>query len=440
MPVTYATVPSPTGATFESTLQGLRNYDPVSFVAELVDTYGDIVRLPFGTQDIYLLNHPDFIHDVFVNKSSYFAKRKDTNAEGNYLHQISGILPLFEGQLGTTYAPIMVDAALHTRNRWEAIYQEHGHLRVDIYKEVMRITLEIVFQTLFQADVQAEAGQIVDAILTMDVGYGFDPIAALINDLVPTTPVFLTPKAEAARSYMLKLMLELVQTQRANSGDSRSLLSWLLKQQVNGQAISDEQVANQALTIMFSMHEVTATTLSWAWYLLSQYPEVDARLHTELTRVLNGRTPSFEDLPNLPYTEMVLKEVRRLYPSVWSVGRFVRDDVSFGDYRVPSGSILLFSQRIMHRDRRYFPEPDRFDPMRWTKEAEGARPEYSYFPFSAGPRQCAGRDFAPTKDALVLATLAQQWQARLVPDQHLEPYPQKSFTPRYGIQMTLHPR
>ncbi|MEH1815245.1 MAG: cytochrome P450 [Nostoc sp.] len=440
MPTTYTTVPSPTEATFDNTLQGLRNYDPVSFVANLVQTYGDIVRLPFGTQDIYLLNHPDFIRDVFVNKSSYFAKRKDTTSEGTYLHQISGILPLFEGQLGTTYAPIMVDAALHTDGRWDAIYQEHDLLRVDIYKEVMRITLEIVFKTLFQADVEAEAGKVADAIVTMDVGYGFDPIAALLNDLVPSTPVFMTTEAEAARSYMLNLMLRLIQAHRADPPDSKSLFFWLSKQQVNGQIISDEQIADQALKIMFSMHEVTATTLSWAWYLLSQYPEVEARLHAELTSVLAGRTPTFEDLPNLPYTEMLLKEVRRLYPSVWIVARFVRDDVSFGDYLVPAGSILLFSQRLMHRDRRYFTDPNRFDPLRWTQEAQSARPEFSYFPFSAGPRQCAGRDFAPTKDALILATLAQHWQGRLVPGQQLEPYPQKSFTPRYGIQMTLHRR
>jgi cytochrome P450 len=440
MPITYAIVPSPTDATFDSTLQGLRSHDPVSFVSNLVHTYGDIVRLPFGTRDIYLLNHPDFIHDVFVGKSSYFAKRKDTNAEGAYLHQISGILPLFEGQLGTTYAPIMTEAALHAHVRWDTHYEQNDLLTVDMYKEVMRITLEIVFKTLFQADVEAEAGNLVDAILTMDVGYGFDPIAALLNDLVSPAPVSRTPESEAASSYLLNFMLGLIQKRRAVPPDEGSLLFWLFKQQVNGQPTSDEQIADQALKIMLSMHEVTATTLSWTWYLLSQYPEVEARLYEELTRVLAGRTPKFEDLPNLPYTQMLLKEARRLYPSVWTAARFVRDDVSFGQYLVPAGSILLFSQRLMHRDPRYFPNPDQFDPLRWTEQAQAARPEFSYFPFSSGPRQCAGRDFAPTKDALVLATLAQHWRARLLPGQQLEPYPQKSFTPRYGIQMTLHRR
>ncbi len=440
MPITYATVPSPADATFDSTLQALRDHDPIPFVTNLAQTYGDIVRLPFGTRDIYLLNHPDLIRDVFVAKSSYFAKRKDTNAEGAYLHQMSGILPLFEGQLGATYTPIMIEAAVRAHVYWDTMHQQRDLFMVDMYKEVMCITLEIVFNTLFQADVEADAADLIDAIVTMDVGYGFDPIAALLNDLIPPATVSMSPEAEAARSYLLSFMLRLIQARRAAPPNSGSLLSWLLKQQVNGQPISDEQIADQALKIMFSMHEVTATTLSWTWYLLSQYPDVEAQLYAELTNVLAGRTPTFEDLQNLPYTHMVLKEVRRLYPSVWIVGRFVRDDVSFGHYVVPGGSIVLFSQRVMHRDPRYFPNPDQFDPSRWTQEAQAARPEFSYFPFSTGPRQCAGRDFAPTKDALVLATLAQHWQARLVPGQRLDPYPQKSFTPRYGIQMTLHHR
>lgn len=437
MPNRDATVPIPANATFDVTLQALRR-DPFPFVTNLAQTYGDIVRLPFGTRNLYLLNHPDFIRDVLVGKPGYFAKQKDTDAEGAYLHHMSRILPLFERQLTTTYAPIMIEAAAH--ERWDTMQQQQDTLTVDMYREMMCITLEIVFETLFQTDVEAEAAALVDAIVTMDVGYGFDPIATLLDDLVPPVAVSMTSEAEAARSHLLSFMLRLIDAHHAAPPESRSLLSGLLKQQVNGQPISDEQIADQALRIMFSMHEVTATTLPWTWYLLSQYPDVEAHLHAELTSVLAGRTPTFEDLPNLPYTHMVLNEVRRLYPSVWVVARFVRDDVSFGSHVVPAGSIVLLSQRVMHRDARYFPNPDQFDPSHWTEEAQAARPEFSFFPFSAGPRQCAGRYFAPTADALILATLAQHWQARLVPGQRLEPHPQKSLTPRYGIQMTLHRR
>jgi len=145
-------------------------------------------------------------------------------------------------------------------------------------------------------------------------------------------------------------------------------------------------------------------------------------------------------MENLPYTQMLLKETRRLYPTVWLMGRFVRHDVSLGGHLIPANSIVLASQKVMHRDERYFANPDQFEPLRWTPEAVAARPEFTFFPFSAGPRQCLGRDFAWVEDTLILATLAQHWQARLVPDQVLEPHPQKSFAPRNGIQMMLHPR
>jgi cytochrome P450 len=434
MLIQNATVPM-ADTTFEDALQALRGQDPVSFVLHLAHTYGDIVRVPFGTRDIYLLNHPDFIQNVFVNESGSFAKRKNAETEKTYLNQIAGMVPIFQKDLTATHAPEMIEASENVNARWQSIYQQTGTLTVDIYTEMMRATVPIVCKTLFNADVEAESANIVDALRTMDVGYGFDTIAAILGDTVPRVEVSMTPQMLEARAYLLNLMRRLIDAYRATPQESESLLSGLLKLQM-----SDEQFAEIALVTFCAMHEITATTLPWTWYLLSQYPEVEAQLHTELATVLEGRTPGFEDLPNLVYTQMILKEGRRLYPSVWIVGRFVRDDVSFSGYVVPAGSIVLLGQRVMHRDARYFPNPDEFDPLRWTPEAVAARPEFTYFPFSVGSRKCIGRDFAEAEDALILATLAQHWQARLVPGQVLEPHPQKSFAPRNGIKMTLHRR
>lgn len=422
-------------ATFEDVLQELRGNDPVNFILHLAQTYGDIVRIPFRTRDIYLLNHPDFIRDVFVDHSGSFAKRKDAATEEAYLNQISGMIPLFQKDLIATYAPAMIEASQNANDRWQTIYQQTDPPTVDIYKEMMQITAPVVSKTLFHADVEAESANIVDALLTMDVGYGFDTIAAILGDTVSSVEVSLTPEMQEARAYLLNLMERLIHDHRLVPQESESLFSGLLKLQ-----ISDEQIAEIALNVFCAMHEVTATTLSWTWYLLSQNLDVEARLHDELANVLGGRTPTFADFPKLVYTQMVLKEARRLYPSVWIVGRFVRNDVTFGDYVVPENSIVLTSQRVMHRDPRYFPNPDKFDPLRWTPEAVVARPEFSFFPFSAGFRKCIGRDFAEAEDVLILSTLVQQWQGRLVPTQLLEPHPQKSFAPRKGIKMTLHRR
>jgi cytochrome P450 len=433
MATNTAGIPSPPDATFESTVQGLR-HDPVTFVTGLVRTYGDIVRLPFGARDLYLLANPDFIRDMFIGKPHLFGKRKDVEAEAAYLNQIAVLAPLFDTQMTAGYEQVMTEPAIRMHDRWQAMHRQAGPTTVDMYKEMMRVLLEVVVPTLFQADATTDSAALVDAIVKMDVGYGFNPIEATLGEMMPPVNVPTAPEKEAARVQLLRFMQQQVDAQRDAPNDSRSLIPILVK------FLSPEQVADQALQIMFAVHEVTVTTLAWTWYLLSQYPRAEAELHAELASVLAGRPPTYEDLPNLPYTYMVLNEARRLYPTVWIVGRFVRDDVSFDSYVVPAGSVVLASQWVMHHNERYFPNPDRFDPSRWTPEARAARPEFTFFPFSAGPRQCMGKDFAETEDALILATLAQHWQARLVPGQQLEPVPQKSSTPRHGILMTLHRR
>lgn len=427
-------VVTPPGANFESTLQALRQ-NPVSFITNLAHTYGDFVRLPFGKRDIYLLNRPDWIHQVYLGGSEIFAKRKDATTEKAYINDLAPMVPLFRQDLIPTYAPTIVDAALKTDVRWQNMYQQQQPLTVDIYTEMMRLTVPIVSKILFQEDLEPDSAAIVKALLTMDVGYGFDTVAAILGDTVPPVEVSITPKMQAARSELLRIMHRLIVAQRTSLQHSESLLSALLKLQLR-----DEQVAEIALKTFCAMHEVTVTTLSWTWYLLSQAPEVEAQLHTELANILAGRTPTFADVEKLKYTQMILNETRRLYPTVWLVGRFVRQDVSFGDNVIPSDSIVLVSQRVTHHDTRYFHDSERFDPEHWTSEAVATRPEFSFFPFSAGPRQCLGREFAWVEDTLIIATLAQHWQAKLLPNQTLEPHPQKSFAPRNGIKMTLHHR
>ena len=426
-------IPTPEAASFESTVDGLRNH-PVTFATRLAQTYGDIVRLPFGERDLYLVNQPDYIREIFLGDAEVYKKRKDADSEKAYLESIGGFLPLFGDALIPQYAPSMVEAALRADERWRGLAQGGATPTVDMYREVMRITLDIVVRTLFKADVGDAAAGLVDDILTMDVGYGFDPVAATLGEFMPPDGVTLTPEGEAARGRILAFVQAVAATKGGEPDPSESFLSMLLRY------LGPDMGANVAMTVMFAMHEVSATTLTWAWYVLSQSPDVEARLHAELAEVLGGRAPTYDDVAQLPYTLMTLAETRRLYPSVWLIGRFLRADVDFDGHSVPANSVVLASQDVTHRDPRYFPEPDRFDPLRWTPEAQASRPEFAYFPFSAGPRACAGEKFAELMDPLVLATLAQRWQARLVPGQAFEPRPAKSNAPRPGLQMTLHHR
>jgi len=187
-------------------------------------------------------------------------------------------------------------------------------------------------------------------------------------------------------------------------------------------------------------HETTAIALSWTWHLLAQHPEAEAKLHTEIDRVLAGRAPAFSDIQALPYTEAVIKESMRLYPPAWSLARTVRSDFEIRGYRIPAGANLVMSQWIMHRDPRYFDQPEKFAPERWLNGGSAKLPRFAYFPFGGGPRQCIGAAFAQMEATMVVATIAQQFRLRAVPDHPVIPIPSFTLRPKHGIKMTLHKR
>ncbi len=420
-------VPGPSDATASSVAHEFRR-NPVTFVTDLVRTYGDLVRLPFEGRDLYLLNHPDFVREMFLGRPSAFAKRKDPEAEQDYLGSISSFVPLFRADVIPSYAASITEAALRRHRLWESRFAISGPFAVDIYREFGALTLEIVIRTLFGMDGEADASDLFDAMLTMDVGYGFDPIEATLGVLMPEAAREMTPLSRDARARIEAYIARLARAEQNRRG---SFLTSII------QNVGVEHAVPVAMTVMFAMHEVTVTTLPWAWYLLSKRPDVDRTLTAELATILGGREARYEDLPGLSYAEMVLSETRRLYPAVWIVGRFVREDVFFNQYRIPAGSVVLASQQIMHRDPRFYPQPDRFDPLRWTADSRASRPECSYFPFSAGPRACAGEHFAKLQDALILATLAQRWHSEELPGEQPKAVPQQSSAPRKGIRMLL---
>ena len=205
----------------------------------------------------------------------------------------------------------------------------------------------------------------------------------------------------------------------------------------DGGGMDDTQLRDEALTIFLAGHETTANALTWTWYLLSQHPEVEARMHAEIDSALQGRCPAYEDLAALPYTRMILAESMRLYPPAWAIGRRALQSFESRGFTIPAKSVVLMSQYIMHRDPRYFPDPDKFDPKRWTPEVQAARPKFSYFPFGAGTRICIGEQFAWMEGILLIAALAQRWRMRLEPYQSVEVQPLITLRPRHGMRMVL---
>jgi cytochrome P450 len=231
---------------------------------------------------------------------------------------------------------------------------------------------------------------------------------------------------------------QLIDNGRATSGDGGDLLSMLLAaRDEDGSAMTAEQLLDEVMTLLLAGHETTALALSYSLYLLAQHPAAQQALRAELANVLGGRSPAYADLPRLPYTANVVKESMRLYPPADFLGREAISDCTVGDIPVRRGMNLFMSQWVMHRDGRFFPEPLKFDPSRWTESFERALPRFAYFPFGGGPRYCIGQTFATAEAALVLAALCQRFE--LVPDPsfRLELHPGITLRPRAGVRLIV---
>jgi cytochrome P450 len=321
------------------------------------------------------------------------------------------------------------------RERW------HDGQTLDIAQEMMHLTLAIVGKTLFDTETEAEAEEVREALTaTMESFTRFMlPFAELLDRL----PLPATRRFEQARARLDAIIYGIINERRKSGEDRGDLLSMLIMAQdeeEDGGSMSDEQLRDEAMTIFLAGHETTANALTWTWYLLSQHTEVEAKLHAEIDGLLGDRPPTAEDLPGLRYTEMVLAESMRLYPPAWILGRRALKDYEVGGFHIPAGSIVVLSPYVMHRDERYFPEPQRFDPERWTPEAKEARPQFSYFPFGGGPRRCIGEGFAWMEGILVIATLARRWRMRLVPGHSVATQPMVTLRPKHGMQMKLEQR
>jgi cytochrome P450 len=401
-----------------------------------------------GGQHMFLANHPDYIREVLVTNNSNFVKGRALQrakrllgqglltSEGD-LHRRQRLLvqPAFHRQRIASYGQVMVDHADRASSRWnDGDTFDMGH-------EMTRLTLAIVAKTLFDAEVDSEADEIGEAMTC--IMQMFNLLMYPFAELIEKLPLPQVRRYERMRARLDATIYRIIDERRRSGEDRGDLLSILLlaQDEESGQGgMSNTQVRDEALTLFLAGHETTANTLTWTWYLLSQHPEVERKLHQELDEILQGRLPAFEDVPRLAYTEMVVAESIRLYPPAWAIGRRSLVDQKIGNYAVPANAIVLLSPFVTHRDARFFPDPSRFDPERWTPEAKDARSQYSYFPFGGGTRRCVGEGFAWAEAILVLATLASRWRAKLVAGQRIEPKALITLRPKHGIRMTIERR
>ncbi len=449
-PDTSPAVPGPKGNRFFGRVVKSSRRDPLDFMTRLAREYGDLCSFRVGFERVFFVNHPDYVREGFNQHYESFLKGSGNNArakrflgEGVLLsegeaHRSARRLhqQAFHRQRLASYASEMSASAERHSARWR-----DGEVR-DGWTEMQRLALGIVGKTLFSADVESEAdevGRAMRAAVSRDRAFKL-PFAKLLE----RTPLPRMRHFHRGKEQLQKVVLGLIEERRLSGADHGDLLSMLLLSEddgAGGRRMSARQVWDEALTIFIAGYDTMATALMWTWYLLSENPEAEARLHAELDEVLEGGRPAvFDDLKRLPYTERVLAEAMRIYPPTWRLMRRAITDFSVGDYVIPKGSLVTVCQYAMHRDPRYFPDPERFDPERFTPEAKAARPAFSYFPFGGGPRRCVGEGFALMEGVLLLATLARRWRLRLVPGHPVELFPEHLLRARHGMLMRLEKR
>jgi cytochrome P450 len=419
--------------------------DALGFLQHAKQTCGDRVEFRLGPERTVLVTHPDHVQDILVTHHRQFVKGRRGDVSRQFLGE--GLLnsegdthrrqrrlsqPAFHRQRLRAYASIMTEHSARLREQWR-----DGDT-LDMAQAMMHLTLGIVGKTLFNTDVEAEAMAIGNAIseLLASSTRASLPLANLMLKL----PLPSSRRVRRAQQFLDTTIYRIIGERRAQAADCGDLLSMLLLAQdeaEDGSRMTDKQVHDEALTLLLAGHETTAVALTWTWYLLSQHPEAEAKLHAELDTVLGGRLPSLDDLDRLSYTRMVLTESLRLYPPAWLMTRRNLDAYGLGGPILPARTLILISPYLTQRDPRFFDAPEQFQPERWAQNFSG--PKFAYFPFGGGPRQCIGEGFAWMEAMLVLSTLAQQWRMQMVPGHPVGVKPLVTLRPKAGMHMTLSP-
>jgi cytochrome P450 len=442
---------------------------PILLFEHLLKTYGNIAHYKFMGTPIVFINDPDYIREILINQASSFVKERTvrrmkiligegliTSDDPIHKRQRRIAAPAFHRQRIAAYGDQIVACAATQRETWCPGQQ------IDIAAASMQLSLEIVARTLFDTAVTDDIRSINDEVNTIMGLYNFivafPKIESFLHLPIPRITKFRRAKARLD-AIVDRLIREHREAAARGEPDKGDLLSMLLssrdEEDTQHTGMSDEQVRDEVLTIFLAGYETVANGLTWTWYLLSQNPAVEAKLHAELDAVLapssnpssrpeaasfasavegpasppprdksacpgtsdtgsqtitQHRLPTLADYPALRYTEQVFAESMRLYPPAWAMGRMSTKPVHLGPYRIPPGAHFFFSQYIMGRDPQYFPDPLRFDPDRFSPENKAARPKFSYFPFGGGNRQCIGESFAWMEGVFSIATIAQRWR------------------------------
>jgi cytochrome P450 len=443
--------PGPKPGFFDWSLARRLQNERLEFPTELARTYGDLAHFRLGPVHLYFVNHPDLVKEVLITRGKNFKKlprliKALSQVDGNglvtsdgdfWLRQRRLVQPAFSLKRFDGYAKTVVDCAQQTVDSWLPGSQ------IDVLREMRGLALAIVARTLFGAEVSDTEGTLGSATETIS-----EIVSRETGRLIQWpqwVPIADNRRKRAAILVVDRVIRGIIRERRVSGEDRGDLLSMLLAavdEEGDGTRMTDEQVRDEVITLFNAGHDTTASSLGWTWYLLATHPDVASRIRDEVRSVVQGRPATYADLPALAYTTQVVKESMRLYPSTWAlIPRVARQPVTIGGYELPKGAWVYIYPWVLHRDPRFFPEPERFDPDRFAPDRADSIPQHAYIPFGAGPHVCIGNTFAMMEMTLALATIVPRCRLTLPPDHPpVIPDAMIAIRPRDGLTMRVEPQ
>ncbi|MBA2662936.1 MAG: cytochrome P450 [Bradymonadaceae bacterium] len=420
--------------------------DPLRFFTDMAQRYGDFVYFRLGFEN-YEITDPRAIEQVLVTKSDSFTKDAMTHeledlvghglltSEGElWKRQRRLAAPALQRKHIASYAETMVAYTETMVDGWA-----NGDVR-DVHKDLMELTLRIVVKTLFNVEIDEQVAEIGHAIeVAMEIFHQrVHTLWRFVPERIPTPS---RRRYSVALDSLDEVIYGLIARRRESNAPGNDLLYRLLQAaDEDGNSMSDRQLRDEAITMFLAGHETTALAVSYAWYLLTRHPESAQRLHEEVDAVLGDRSAGVDDVASLEYTKAVILETMRLYPPAWIIGREASRDVIIGDWLIPKGAQVLMPQYVMHRDIRWFSEPDTFLPERWLDGLEKRLPRYVYFPFGGGTRVCIGTHFAMMEAILLVAAMAQKTRLHAMSRKQLQFQPSVTLRPASPIKLRVERR
>ena len=420
--------------------------DKLGFLSSCAVQYGDVVKLKIGEQTFLLSNPEDIKHILIVNPDNYGKSLRLTSARGKQLSG-SGLLTSVGAahlkqrrMMQSAFYRKTVESFSKTISKGvgEMLVRWTDEMELDLGHEMMGLVQRNIVKTVLGSDVDDEMPELLDAIAIRQLYTEH----VFFSPFPEWTPSRIGWRYRRAMQRIDAVVYRAIHARRTRPAEAEDLLSLLLRAKYDdGTGMTDQQVRDEAVTLFITGYETIGEALTWTSYLLSQHPSVEAKFLAEVDEVLGGRLPSAEDLPSLAYTGMVFAESMRLYPPTWIFIRMVLEENKLpSGATIPAGSKLYLCPYVMHRCPRYFPNPERFDPERFTEIAKKERPQFAYFPFGGGARVCIGEHFAKMEGTLVLAAIAQRYKLALIPGQTIVPEPKMTLRPKNGIRVRLHER